>query len=1364
MFFKKFINHLVLSSMLLSTPSFAWADVIEAETDDEKVYEQDKLDVEIQKAPALAPTNSIKQTSTLKEASKNQVPIDVAFPEFSQTQKGRKYIQQNGKPRVHDIWGNPPEKNIFTDLIKREEAKKKKAKSKLKFPPRRSLKKTSFLYEVLDFFIGSAHALDDAHPTIPGIINCRSNNSVQGYFKAYFEDMALNNGNGTNAGYDDPVKGPARRTAICEVLREIAQIIKLDGSTTPRTPDIIFKADLPASFAANALAAATPVFGLGQSASGADNGSLHKHLVSREDPTPGAGSFDAYVYTNWNICWDVDATTCSNQFIFKTVITHEILHAMGFLGSLAPVVLASGTGANHSTFNEFSYGQANTQGSAINAFFNFTQPLSPVVNAPTGSPSPWFINNLGVYQGRSNYVGANPDGVRAMFNPPSWNPGSSLSHFDQVRGGTSYMMHPSVGPGETRVIHQHEKEVLCHMGYEVLGLCEGPTPYAKDDFAQAQQFGGNCLNFMANDLSFTGSNNNLKLHQYEVLPQNLSTNVTFHQNSGCTDSSVTNLSLAKFIKINTSQSVTVKYQVKDIVSNRISQPARIVSASCSTSGDEYVCNGDFELGIQDGYPVGGCANAAFTAGPTTGIPFWSALAGSPDFIFRNRPNYPNNMCNFPFTWITTAFLGTNLGSLNIDMPNDGQHAALIVSGEDVRETIYTKLKAPLTVGQWYTISFNTLAHYWMPPAGYPTDFNIKAGLTTTPMSFNWEEPIIPATDYLLAVEELIPISITGQSNWTSVNWDFYADQPYQYLHVHYAKFNGVLGLPVIGYIDDISIRKANFNSISGVVYNDVNANGVKDPGEQGLNGLTVKLFNSAIAAQALQTTMTAPSGGTSSVNGSFSFPSLDPLNYYYLVISPENSVASFTQPPTNNNYLSVYQRTIRVPFTIGGHITDQNFGVLLTGQPSSNNLNLTAIPRMGCKATDGGIDLTVSGGVAPYTYSWSNGGTTQDLGGISAGSYTVTVTDSSSPQLSANLTVTVPAFTPTSINGVVTSTSTGGNINITATGNAPLYYNWSNGSTSEDLNNLPPGTYTVIVADANKCTQSATFTIAQSDAQNGACCKIKPNANPLIDCSNPYLNFGNSTVELGRNRCEKANSGNSCYWDFSNPACCYPGGQGCGSVEGTTCAPPAVSIAYPFTSLNNSTYQEFYKKCMNQAEVSNNQNYYCCVTLATSLNLSASTKPSCDGKSGGISISVSGGTAPYTYSWNNGQTTQNAINLVPGNYTVTVTDANGSIGVLTVSIPNIGPVVINGSVSNAVAPNYNNGAINITVTPPIGYSYNWTKSGSTSWSSTLEDLSNLGVGGYTVTAVNKYGCRGSKTFSVKKILKTPELIKVIKKN
>jgi hypothetical protein len=301
---------------------------------------------------------------------------------------------------------------------------------------------------------------------------------------------------------------------------------------------------------------------------------------------------------------------------------------------------------------------------------------------------------------------------------------------------------------------------------------------------------------------------------------------------------------------------------------------------------------------------------------------------------------------------------------------------------------------------------------------------------------------------------------------------------------------------------------------------------------------------------------------------------------------------------------------------------------------------------------------------------------------------------------------------------------------------------------------VPPGNYTVTVTDGKKCTQSMTFTVPA--LTNGPCCKVKPNANPLIDCSDPIMNFGNSTVEFGHNRCVAANGGNSCFWDFSNPICCYPGAQGCGQTSGTTCAPPAVSLAYPFSALNVSTpgYSDLLEKCLKEAEASGMANYHCCVTLPGSLNLSAKAKSSCTGKAGGIDLTVSGGTPPYFYNWSNGQTVQDPVNLGSGNYTVTVTDssqpqisANLTVGVLA-----IGPVVINGSVINATQPNYNNGSINISVAPALGYNYNWIKVGGGWPGSNTEDIQNLTPGSYTVTATNKFSCKATKTFKVLKTL------------
>jgi len=117
---------------------------------------------------------------------------------------------------------------------------------------------------------------------------------------------------------------------------------------------------------------------------------------------------------------------------------------------------------------------------------------------------------------------------------------------------------------------------------------------------------------------------------------------------------------------------------------------------------------------------------------------------------------------------------------------------------------------------------------------------------------------------------------------------------------------------------------------------------------------------------------------------------------------------------------------------------------------------------------------------------------------------------------------------------------------------------------------------------------------------NGACCLMKPNANPVADCSDPIMNFGHPQgLGAAKNRCNQINQGGSCVWDLNNPKCCVPGMQGCGSTAGTLCAPPSVSIQFPFASLaTDPAYAEQYKYCKTLAGNSPDpMNYSCCVTL-----------------------------------------------------------------------------------------------------------------------------------------------------------------------
>ena len=132
---------------------------------------------------------------------------------------------------------------------------------------------------------------------------------------------------------------------------------------------------------------------------------------------------------------------------------------------------------------------------------------------------------------------------------------------------------------------------------------------------------------------------------------------------------------------------------------------------------------------------------------------------------------------------------------------------------------------------------------------------------------------------------------------------------------------------------------------------------------------------------------------------------------------------------------------------------------------------------------DGFIDLTPAGGVAPYSYQWSNDSTTQDLDSLIAGNYTLVLTDDNSCTAEVTLTINEPAAPLTVTADSSNISCFGGNdgfIDITvAGGNGSYSYVWSNASLTEDLTDLFIGTYTVSVEDFKGCATSLTMTLTQ---------------------------------------------------------------------------------------------------------------------------------------------------------------------------------------------------------------------------------------------------------------------------------------------
>ena len=122
------------------------------------------------------------------------------------------------------------------------------------------------------------------------------------------------------------------------------------------------------------------------------------------------------------------------------------------------------------------------------------------------------------------------------------------------------------------------------------------------------------------------------------------------------------------------------------------------------------------------------------------------------------------------------------------------------------------------------------------------------------------------------------------------------------------------------------------------------------------------------------------------------------------------------------------------------------------------------------------------GGTAPYSYAWSNKVTTEDMMGLTAGTYNVTVTDAHGCTATTSATVTEPTAISTSATttDVSCNGAANGSVDLTVTGGtSPYTYTWSNSATTQDMTGLSAGKYDVTVTDAHGCTANASVTLTE---------------------------------------------------------------------------------------------------------------------------------------------------------------------------------------------------------------------------------------------------------------------------------------------
>ncbi|WP_345274623.1 Ig-like domain-containing protein, partial [Flaviramulus aquimarinus] len=219
-----------------------------------------------------------------------------------------------------------------------------------------------------------------------------------------------------------------------------------------------------------------------------------------------------------------------------------------------------------------------------------------------------------------------------------------------------------------------------------------------------------------------------------------------------------------------------------------------------------------------------------------------------------------------------------------------------------------------------------------------------------------------------------------------------------------------------------------------------------------------------------------------------------------------------------------------------------------------DNLELTGTATdVSCRTeATGNIDISVSGGKTPYTFSWNNGDTTEDLNNVIAGNYTVTVTDANGCTITQNYTIDQPSQELSStrtIDDVLCNGDTTGAIYLSVSGGtAPYTFLWNNGSTNQNITGLAAGNYSVLITDANGCTANNSATVTEPDSI--PCQIIVDGCPPTIDtaCSidgsgtpfswlPPQFSYQCCTSSPGDNysfnvEFDLPESGNTC-WDYN---------------------------------------------------------------------------------------------------------------------------------------------------------------------------------------------------------------------------------------
>jgi hypothetical protein len=463
--------------------------------------------------------------------------------------------------------------------------------------------------------------------------------------------------------------------------------------------------------------------------------------------------------------------------------------------------------------------------------------------------------------------------------------------------------------------------------------------------------------------------------------------------------------------------------------------------------------------------------------------------------------------------------------------------------------------------------------------------------------------------------------------------------------------------------------------------------------------------------------------------------------------------------------------------------------VVVTATTSIDSIRRNISDVSVCNGRNGSITVEPLGGLPPYSYAWSGGGIQDDSSGLAAGpfritglqqgSYRVTITDNSSRGcrfILRNAFVNGPGIDVRSIDiqPVTCSGAKDGQISLDVRG--PARFRWSNGDTTAVLRRVAGGTYAVTITSGTCSAVVDNLLLREPDSLRVLATLTQPTCFASLDGRIDLSVFG------GAGNFQYRWSNNSIREDLERVArgthvVSITDGAGCVYTRSfSLSSPPLLSIAvdsnlavscsgnrnglirvsgrggtapYRYTWQNGVTLPAIrdlaagtYQLSITDANNCTTNSSIQVLSPAPVLVQSSITQPRCFGDTTGrIVTTLSGGTAPYRYTWNNGQTTANLRSLGVGNYRLVVQDANGcKSDTLKIALNATSKIALSARINLPSCLGLNNGIVTITPSGNAPFRYVWEKGDTTNFAL------NLGVGMHKVRIRDAQGCLFDTSF------------------